>query len=159
MLEYLWKAAYCFHWPGTEEAENWVGERALEILRGNASHVAAGMRRSATLRNLSAQDRKAVDECADYLLNHKDMLRYDEYLAQGLPIATGVIEGACRHLVKDRMDITGARWGLQRAEAVLKLRSLHSSRDAAPYWDFYKTRALQRNHLTHYQQPPLPKAA
>jgi hypothetical protein len=60
-----------------------------------------------------------VDTCADYLL------KYDEYLAAGLPIATGVIEGACRHLIKDRMDITGARWGLQSAEAILKLRSLH----------------------------------
>ena len=99
-------------------------------------HVATGMRRSATLRGLSSEQRAAVDDCADYLLDYRDMLRYDEYLAQGLPIATGGIEGACRHLVKDRMDLTGARWGLQRAEAVLKLRSLQSSGDADAYWDF-----------------------
>ncbi len=65
------------------------------------------------------------------------MLKYDEYLAAGLPIATGVIEGTCRHLVNDRMDITGARWGLQRAEAIFKLRSLKSSGESAAYWDFY----------------------
>lgn len=159
VLEYLWKAAYCFHAPGTEQAESWVGERALQILRGNSSHVAAGMRRSATLRQLLPKQRQAVDECAHYLLTYKDMLKYDEYLAQGLPIATGVIEGACRHLVKDRMDLTGARWGLQRAEAVLKLRSLASSGDSEQYWEFYKAQALRRNHTSHFASPTLQEAA
>lgn len=159
VLEYLWKAAYCFHDPGTDEAEAWVGERALQILKGHASHVAAGMRRSATLRELSPEERVAVDDCADYLLDYKHMLRYDEYLSQGLPIATGVIEGACRHLVNDRMDITGARWGLQRAEAVLKLRSLRSSGDADAYWDYYKAQSLRRNHVSRYESAPLQEAA
>lgn len=159
VLEYLWKAAYCFYAAGSEQAEAWVAERALHILQGKASQVAAGMRRSATLRRLSAGKRKAVDRCADYLLTYKNMLRYDEYLAEGLPIATGVIEGTCRHLVKDRMDITGARWGLQRAEAVLKLRSLHSSKDSENYWDFYKKQTLQRYHLSQYENYPLQKAA
>jgi hypothetical protein len=159
VLEYLWKAAYAFCAPGTEEAEAWVQEHALAILKGKSSQMAAGMRRSATLRELSAQQRTAVDDCADYLLAYRHMLHYDQYLAQGLPIATGVIEGACRHLVKDRMDITGARWGLERAEAVLKLRSLHSSGDADAYWDFYKARALERNHASRYESFPLQEAA
>jgi hypothetical protein len=159
VLEYLWKAAYCFSAPGTEEAEAWVCERALQVLKGHASQVAAGMRRSATLRGLPPSERAAVDDCADYLLKYKHMLRYDEYLAQGLPIATGVIEGACRHLVNDRMDITGARWGLPRAEAVLKLRSLSSSGDADEYWDFYKAQCLRRNHTSRYEDCPLQEAA
>ncbi len=159
VLEYLWKAAYCFYSAGSKEAEAWVSERALYILQGKASQVAAGMRRSATLRRLSADKRKAVDRCSDYLLKYKDMLRYDEYLAEGLPIATGVIEGTCRHLVKDRMDITGARWGLRRAEAILKLRSLYSSRDSDDYWNFYKAQTLQRNHLSQYENYPLQKVA
>ena len=92
-----------------------LGRRAaLQILRGKARDVAAGMWRSATLRELSQDQRKGVDTCADYLVKYHEMLRYDRYLAEGFPIATGVIEGACRHLVKDRMDITGARWSLQR---------------------------------------------
>jgi hypothetical protein len=140
VLEYLWKAVWCFHAPGSEEAEQWVGDRALQILKGKASDVAAGMRRAATLRQLSADERKPVDTCADYLIKYRDMLHYNDYLAQGFPIATGVIEGACRHLVKDRMDITAARWGLQSAEAILKLRSLHSSDDLDEYWNFYKLR-------------------
>ena len=159
VLEYLWKAAYCFHDPGSEPAEAWVAERALQILKGQASAVAGGIRRSATLRGLSAKEREAVDDCAEYLLNYKDMLKYDEYLAAGLPIATGVIEGACRHLVNDRMDITGARWGLQRAEAILKLRSLKSSGDSEAYWDFYKDQTLKRNHASQYDNFPLQEAA
>ncbi len=100
-----------------------------------------------------------VNECANYLPTYKDLLKNDEYLAQGLPIATGVIEGACRHLVKDRMDLAGARWGLQRAEAVLKLRSLASSGDSESYREFYKAQALRRNHASRYASPLLPEAA
>ena len=158
VLEYIWKAAYSFYKAGSDEAEEWVFERALQILQGNASSVAGGMRRSATLRGLSVEKRKAVDDCADYLLKYKEMLKYDEYLSAGLPIATGAIEGTCRHLINDRMDITGARWGLERAEAVLKLRSLQSSGDLDEYWDFYKAQSLQRNYHPQYISPILKEA-
>ena len=77
-------------------------------------------------------------------------MRYDEYLRDGLPIATGVIEGACRYLVKDRMDITGARWGLDGAEAVLRLRSLWASGDLDTYWLYHHEREFERNHLVKY---------
>lgn len=159
VLEYLWKAAHCFHAPGTEEAEVWVRERALRILQGHSSQVAAGMRRSATRQALPMESRKGVDTCADYLLKYRDYLRYDENLRQGLPIATGVIEGACRHLIKDRMDVTGARWGLPGAEAILKLRSMRSSGDLDEYWLFHRSRARERNHHEKYADHQLPKAA
>ncbi len=149
VLEYLWKAAWCFFAPGCQEAEAWVGERAL-ILRGKASDVAAGMRRSATLRDLCQVERKGVDTCADYLVKYREMLRYDRYLAEGFPIATGVIEGACRHLVKDRMDITGARWGLPGAEAILKLRALIANGDFDQYWTWHLTQEQQRIHSNRY---------
>lgn len=150
VLEYIWKAAWCFHDKGDPEAEKWVHERARAVLEGKASNVAAGIRRSATKRGLSDRQRIGADACADYLLNKKDMLRYDIYLAAGMPIATGVIEGACRHLVNDRMDITGSRWGLEGAEAILRLRALRSSGDFDEYWDFHRRRELERNHLVHY---------
>jgi len=159
VLEYLWKAAWCFFAPGCQEAEAWVGERALQILRGKASDVAAGMRRSATLRDLCQKERKGIDTCADYLVKYREMLRYDRYLAEGFPIATGVIEGACRHLVKDRMDITGARWRLRSAEAILKLRSLHSSGDTEAYWAFHKAEEQERNHLSRMASQEFRKAA
>jgi hypothetical protein len=159
VLEYLWKAAYCFHAAGTPAAEAWVRERALRLLQGKSSDVAAGMRRSATWRGFSSKAREAVDTCADYLLTYRDYLRYDDNLRDGLPIASGVIEGACRHLVKDRMALTGARWGLPSAEAVLKLRSLRSSEDLDEYWPFHRQRALERNHVSNYADGQLPKAA
>ena len=153
------KAAHCFHPVGSDGAEAWVRDRALSILNGRASEVAAGMRRSATLRQLLKTRRQAVDKCADYLLKYRPYLNYDVYLAHGFPIATGVIEGACRHLVKDRMDITGARWRLQSAEAVLKLRALRSNQHFDAYWRFHKTQELERNHLSRYADCPLLEAA
>src|SRR5205807_2218534 len=78
---------------------------------------------------LAAVERQAVDDCADYLINYAPYLQYDKVLAEGIPMATGVIEGTCRHLVEDRMNLTGARWSLTGAEAVLRLRALRSSDD------------------------------
>jgi len=156
VIEYLWRAAYVFNEKESLEAQAWVSERLLEILQGNSSTVAGGIRRSATLRALKAQERLPADDCADYLLDYGPYLRYDKYLAQGLPIASGVIEGACRHLVKDRMDLTGARWGLKGAEAVLRLRSLRSSGDFDQYWQFHLQKELQRNHKSKYVGGRLP---
>jgi hypothetical protein len=151
VLEYLWKAGHQLLGEG-QEAEVWVKERALNVLRGRASLVAAGIRRSATKRGLPLQKRAAMDDCADYLIKYSDYLRYDDCLERGYPIATGVIEGACRHLVKDRMDLTGARWRLQRAEAVLQIRALRSSGDFDAYWRFHEAREQQRNHTTKYRR-------
>lgn len=155
VLGYLWKAGKALSGDDAAATEAWVSERAPRLLRGEASQVAAGMRRSATLRELHGNARKAVDACANYLLNHRRHLRYHEYLRDGLPIATGVIEGACRSLVQDRMDITGARWGLRGGEAVLKLRSLRASGDLDDYLAFHARRELERNHLSHYDEHEL----
>lgn len=158
VLEYLWRAAWCFFVPGDAKAEAWVTERLLQLLRGRSSDVAAGIRRSATKRHLDPKDRESADKCADYLIKYRTMLRYDTYLAAGMPIATGVIEGACRHLVKDRMDLTGARWSLAGAEAVLRLRALHSNGDLHDYWRFHQARELDRNHRTKYHPDSLPQS-
>ena len=153
VLEHLWKAAYCFHPAGSEAAEQWVMERALRVLQSQASGVAAGMRRSATRQGLTHDERKAVDTCASYLLKNKLRLDYARALAHGWPIATGVIEGACRYLVKDRLEITGARWSLEGAEAVLKLRALHASGDLSDYMDFHRAQERRRNYPIGYGQP------
>jgi len=152
VLEYLWKAAYALYPAHAEERERWVMDRASAILQGRARDVAVGMRRAATRKQLSQNERKPIDKAADYIDNNQERLQYDHALAHGLPIATGVIEGACRHLVKDRMDITGARWGLERAEAILKLRSLRISGDLPDYLAFHFAQEQQRN----YPGPPIP---
>ncbi len=151
VVEYLWKAAWVFFDKGDRKAEAWVDVRFMEILKGKSSHVAAGIRRTATKRKVSESARKAADTCADYLLNKAPYLKYHEYLKQGFPIATGVIEGACRFLVKDRMDITGARWRITGAEAILKLRSLKASADFADYWRFHEQQEFIRNHSSKYK--------
>ena len=156
VLQYLWKAAWALHPAGAPDAEPWVTARLEQLLRGRSQHVAAGIRRSATWRHLTEEQRAPVDQCANYLLKYADFLHYDAYLAAGFPIATGVIEGACRHLVKDRMELTGARWSLQGAEAVLRLRSLWVSGDFEAYWRFHLEQEQQRNHTTPYADGKVP---
>jgi len=151
LIEYLWKAAFVFHAPSSQAAEDWVSERLLRILEGKSSSVAAAMGGCATRLKLTDEQRTSVDKCANYLLNHRDYLRYQDYLAAGFPIATGVIEGACRYLIKDRMDITGARWSLKGTEAVLRLRSLQVSGDWPDYWHFHLQQEHQRHHRALYQ--------
>ncbi len=144
VLEYLWMAAWCFFDKGDSAVEEWVAARAVKILEGKCNQVAKGIRISATRRKLVR--RENVDKCAKYLLKNKSRLKYGEALAVGYPIASGVIEGACRHLINDRLDITGARWGLQGAESILKLRSLKSSNHFDDYWIFHKRQSKLRHH-------------
>ena len=153
VLEYLWKAAHALYPDQPTERERWVGDRAKSVLEGQAREVAIGLRRAATRAQLRPKKREPVDKAADYIEKNQPRLRYDHALAAGLPIATGVIEGACRHLVKDRMDITGARWGLDRAEAILKLRSLKVSGDLDDYWTFH----FRREHERNYPSAPIPE--
>ena len=158
VLEYLWKAAWSFHHEGDPAAEQWVHDKARAVLEGKARHVAAGIRRSATRRGLGPPKRAGPDTCADYLLNKAPYLDYPRALAAGWPIATGVIEGACRHLVKDRMDLTGARWGLPGAEAILKLRALNSNDDLDAYWRHHLAQERHRVHESRYLNG-IPQAA
>ena len=128
VVEYVWKAAHAFHPAGSPELACWAWTRVGRILEGRARTVAASMRGAATVAGLSPDARKPVDTCADYLRKYAPYLHYDRYLAAGYPIATGVIEGACRYLVRDRMELTGARWRLAGAEAVLKAAGAASER-------------------------------
>lgn len=156
VTEYLWEAGRAFYPKSGPELEKWVQHRLLEILYGKAGHMAGGMRRSATRKGFSDKEREPVDKCATYLLNKSPYLGYNRYLAEGLPIGTGVIEGACRHLVKDRMEITGAKWTLKGAEAVLRLRALRASKDFDTYWIFHEECEYKRNHQAHYANGAVP---
>lgn len=154
VIEYLWKAAYAFHKEGSREAEEWVNKYLRMILEGKAGVAAAAIKRSATRRNLRASKLKAVDKSACYIKNNKEYMRYNEYLASGFPIASGVIEGTCKHLVKDRFEISGARWGLDGAEALLKLRSVYQSGDWEEYWEFHITQEQQRIYSDKFWRSP-----
>lgn len=151
VIEYIWGAAWSFFDTGDPDAETWVAAQLTTILHGKAHQVAAGIRRRATRFGYTAAERKRADRAAGYLTAKKPYLAYDQALRKGWPIATGVIEGACRYLIKDRMDITGARWGLQGAEAVLRLRALIASGDFDEYWAFHLLKEHHRTHESRYQ--------
>ncbi|MDN5859355.1 MAG: ISKra4 family transposase, partial [Pseudonocardia sp.] len=159
VLEYLWKATWCFHAEGDPAAEAWVRHHAANVLAGKATRVAGAIRRAATTAALEPARRANADTCAAYLTNKRAYLDYPTALDRGWPIATGVIEGACRHLVKDRMDLTGARWGLDGAEAILKLRALRSNDDLDEYWQYHLAEERQRVHRTRYLNKAVPRAA
>ena len=152
VLEYLWQAAWSFFDKGEPAAEEWVADQALKVLHGKARQVAAGIRRRATTYGYSPAERAGADECARYLTAKARYLDYPRALEKGWPIATGIIEGACRHLVKDRMDITGARWGLEGAEAILKLRALTASGDFDAYWRYHLRSEHERIHHARYRE-------
>jgi hypothetical protein len=151
VLEYLWDAAWAFFPEASPGAGPWVRDRAAAILDGHATEVAAALRADADAAGLGKTKHAAAAKTARYLEAKAPWLDYPAALANGWPITTGVIEGACRHLVKDRMDITGARWGTETAEAILKLRALHANGDFDEYWIYHRHREHQRNHPASYQ--------
>jgi len=148
VLEYLWKAAWAFHKEADPKAEQWVHRQAMDVLAGKAAPVARRIRRKANNSELPASKQQQATRCITYLTRNEQYLDYPTALSSGWPIATGIIEGACRHLVKDRMDITGARWGLPTAEAILKLRAITANDDLDEYWKFHLEQENQRNHTT-----------
>jgi len=147
VTEYLWDAAWALFPEASPDASPWVRARTAQILDGRAADVAAALRHAAA--GLGKARRKTVTRTAGYLDAKAPYLDYPAALAAGWPIATGVIEGACRHLVKDRMDITGARWGVQTAEAILKLRAIIANGDFEDYWAWH----LDREHQRTYPRP------
>jgi len=144
-LHYVWLAGMAVRRGDAKKADAWVRGYLHKLLTaGMPLDVIAGIRQAATVAGLSDEERAPVDACASYLTANIAAIRYREFLAGGLPIATGVIEGACRHLVQDRLGITGARWGLDSAEAVLRLRALATNGDWDSYWAFHLRKERQR---------------
>ena len=151
--EYLWKAAWCFHAPRDPAIEAWVTAQELDILHGRAAQVTARIQDLAAAHppRAGSEHHKIIAKTLAYLQNKQPYLDYPRALAEGWPIATGVIEGACRHLIGDRTGITGARWSVPGAQAILQLRAIAASGDLDDYWNYHIARERQRNHLSRYQ--------
>jgi hypothetical protein len=124
--ERLWAVAHCFHAEGSDGARQYVEERFRDLLQGRVGYVIAGLRRRLNGGRLGGPKRKVVKSAVEYLANNRGHMRYDEYLAAGYPIGSGVAEGACRHLVKDRLEQTGMRWTVEGAQAMLLIPSEES---------------------------------
>jgi hypothetical protein len=117
VLPRVWEAAHVFHKEASVEAATFVRDHLTRILRGEASTVIANWRRQATCQRMSVAKKKKLRTICDFLAKNKDRMRYDEYLRLGCLVATGVIEGACRHVIKDRMERAGMRWKTPGAQA------------------------------------------
>jgi hypothetical protein len=149
VLERLWAAAHCFHPEGTDEARQFVSARLRKVLEGDVGRVIGGMRQMASKRGLEGAKLKQLQAALGYLHRNRRLMHYDRYLAAGYPIGSGVAEGACRHLVKDRMERTGMRWVVPSAQAMLDLRAVHAS----DRWDDYQTYRIdaERRRLYPYE--------
>lgn len=136
VCSYVWKAAKAFH-ASRPNQEEFVIEKLTALLEGRVQSVIRSLRYLSTSRGLCEKKRKDVATACGYFESHQNRMKYDQYLAAGYPIATGVIEGACRHIVKDRMERTGMKWTLDGAQSILNLRCLRAS----GMWDqFHKQR-------------------
>jgi hypothetical protein len=130
----LWQAAHVFHPEGSEAAEAIVRARCLRVLHGGVAGVIRGLREMATKHGLSGSRKKTIAQVCGYFHKNRGRMRYDDYLAAGYPIASGVIEGACRQLVKDRMERAGMHWTPAGAQAMLDVRSVYVN----GAWDEYQ---------------------
>jgi hypothetical protein len=142
----LWRAAHLFHAENSPAAERLVRVLLLRVLRGETAQVVQALRRRGRRRNLRGAQRQALAQLCGYLSNNQERMRYHEYLAKGYPIASGAIEGACRHLVKDRMERAGMHWTLAGAQAMLDVRSTYIHGD----WDEYQRYRIERENQRLY---------
>jgi hypothetical protein len=153
---YLGKAAAALHPGDPVTAGQWADGQLLRVLHGRAKAVAA------TLASVAAKTRSAprtrhlgladMDRAVTYLTNNQQHMKYDKALAKGWPIATGMIEGACRFVIEDRFGITGARWSPDGAEVILKLRAVVVNGDLGDYMNYYKNRYRDEHHLARYDE-------
>ncbi len=153
VLERLWAVAHCLHPEGSEAAGEFVTGQLRRLLSGQVGPVIRGLRRLATAHGLKGQRRRTVQRAAGYFENNRGRMRYDEYLAAGYPIGSGVAEGACRHLVKDRMERAGMRWTVAGAQAMLRVRAVYLNGD----WEVFLGERIEaeqeRLYGTKAQEP------
>jgi hypothetical protein len=138
VVGYLWSAANALFQEGSKEGNHWVQEKLTEILRGRVGYVMGGLRQILTKRQLRKSVRETLAKVITFFHNHRRWMKYDAYLAAGVPVGTGVVESACGSVVKHRMEGEGKRWSIEGAEAILALRSLKKSHDndLRDYWRF-----------------------
>lgn len=147
VTEYLWKLAYCFHPEGSEEATAFVETYLRKLLEGKVTRAIGGIRQMATKRSdLSKPRQEKLEQYLNYFVERRAYMKYDKYLAAGYPIGSGVVEGACRHLVKDRMEQTGMRWRIAGAQAILTLRAIYINDD----WEAFHADRIQTEQRKLY---------
>jgi len=145
VTEYLWKVGNALYGENTDEGKKWVYDHLLAIVQGRVGRVIGGLKQVLNKRKLKKSQHKALQDAISYFENHRQWMRYDDYLAAGYPIGSGVVESTCGHTVKSRMEGTGRRWSIKGAESILLLRSVYTSNDWDTYWHAH--RKLEQKRL------------
>lgn len=147
-MKRLWEVAHCIHAEKSPAASEFVTHHLRMLLEGKVSYVIRSFRRLLRQHRLPRCKRETVESAITYYENNRQHMRYDEYLAAGYPIASGVIEGACHHFVKDRMEGAGMRWELEGAQAMLSLRAVYLN---GQWDDFLAYRIVKEQELLYRQ--------
>ena len=146
VIHYLWLAGSALCRKDEKATDVWLAKHLLMLLSNPVDQLIDTLEQAVAAKRLTGSQRRPIDKALKYFRRNKSFMDYQTALSQGLPIASGVIEGACRHLVQDRLGITGARWDLPSAEAVLRLRAVRASGDWNDYWRFHREQEQTRNY-------------
>ena len=147
--EYLWKVANSLMGETNDQRTEWVTNRTLQMLSGETKQIVAEFRSLAQDDQCTSARCEKLTKTANYFERNLPYMDYPTYLAKGWPIASGVIEGACRHFVKDRFELSGMRWTQEGAENLLRLRAVAENEDWDAYHDFRK----RKRHTRLYDIP------
>jgi len=134
VLEHLGKAALCFYDEGSPQVREFVTERLRMLLQGKAGRMIGGLKQMLSKHELSGSKRHSLEQVIGYLERNRKHMRYEICLTRGYPIGSGVIEGACRNLINDRLELTGMSWTLRGAESIMRLRAVHINKDWDAFW-------------------------
>jgi hypothetical protein len=149
VIEHLWTAGTALYGETDPHRAAWVKAQTLDILSSHIETVIERLEDKACALSPDSHAAKTLRREAGYLQRNRPFMDYARYLKQGWPIGTGVVEGACRHLVKDRMELSGMRWTVTGAEALLALRAVHENGD----WEAFHRFRRQRRHRQLYGKP------
>lgn len=156
--EYLWQVANALLGERHAGRTAWMRTRLEQVLRGASDEVITELEQAAAAPGVTETQRKVVETTVGYYRRNAAYMHYDVYLAQGWPIGTGVVEGACGHLVKDRLEQAGMRWTVAGAQAVLDLRAVRLNGDWDAYWQYHRQQQHQRRYGTARSVPELAEA-
>jgi len=153
VMEYLWRGAHVFHKEGSPEAAIWMTDKLTKLLLGKVKEVIIEF--NGLLEIVIGERKEQLRKVVTYLENGKNHMRYDIYLKRGYPIGSGVVEGACKNLVKDRMEQCGMRWTIAGAEAVLGMRSIQINGMTNDYWQYHIAQEQQRLYGNFIEGEPV----
>ncbi len=145
----LWDVARKLFREGSEQVEEWVEEQRERLYSGKEAEIIEELKKKKqevpTRGPGTKEKREVLEETIGYIEPRLGMMGYEELLEKDLVIATGIVEGACRYVVGERMDCGGMRWVVPRAEMLLRLRCIELNGE----WDafFSWTQTQVQNQL------------